>query len=131
MTRHPPALVTCMMAIALFDGCARLFGLRRAFRLAALLAPAVPAGSPVPSLVAETARRVAVAGAFHPRRALCLEQSLALFVLLRRRRVAAELRLGVQPRPFHAHAWVEVGGEAVNESADLVAAYAVFSIPGV
>lgn len=70
--------------------------------------------------VERTAYRVAVAAAFFPGRAVCLEQSLALYVLLRRRGVPAELRLGVQVYPFYAHAWVELDGEPVNEDAERV-----------
>ncbi|HET6764919.1 MAG TPA: lasso peptide biosynthesis B2 protein [Longimicrobiaceae bacterium] len=71
-------------------------------------------------MVERTAYRVAVAAAFFPGRAVCLEQSLALYVLLRRRGVPAELALGVQPYPFTAHAWVEVDGEPVNEDRETV-----------
>ncbi|HEX8694288.1 MAG TPA: lasso peptide biosynthesis B2 protein [Longimicrobium sp.] len=80
--------------------------------------PADPRG-----LAERTAYAVAVAAAFFPGRAVCLEQSLALYVLLRRRGVPAELRLGVQPFPFAAHAWVELDGEPVNEDPETVAAF--------
>ena len=73
-----------------------------------------------PAQVERAAYHVAVAAAFFPGRAVCLEQSLALFLLLRRRGVPAELRLGVQVYPFYAHAWVEVGGEPVNEDPETV-----------
>ena len=73
-----------------------------------------------PEEVERAAYHVAVAAAFFPGRAVCLEQSLALYVLLRRRGVAAELRLGVQAYPFHAHAWVELDGEPVNEHRETV-----------
>lgn len=89
---------------------------------AATAAPATmaaPAKMAASAATAATANRVALAAAFYPRRALCLEQSLALCVLLRWQGVAAELRLGVQPRPFQAHAWVEVDGEPVAEHGDL------------
>lgn len=47
----------------------------------------------------------------------CLPRSAAATWLLRRRRVAARMALGVRPMPFFAHAWVEVGGRAVGEEA--------------
>ena len=75
------------------------------------------------ALVERTAGAVAMAAAFFPGRAICLEQSLALYVLLRRRGVAADLRLGVHPFPFAAHAWVEVAGEPVNEDPEAVAKF--------
>jgi Transglutaminase-like superfamily len=48
----------------------------------------------------------------------CLEQSLALWWLLQRRGIAAELRIGARKEDgrFEAHAWVEIGGVAVNET---------------
>ena len=61
-----------------------------------------------------------MAALFYPGRARCLEQSLALYVLLRRRGVPAELKLGVQPYPFNAHAWVELNGSPLNERLETV-----------
>ncbi len=64
------------------------------------------------------ASRVAAVAAFFPARALCLEQSLALHWLLGGRGIPSTLRLGVQPFPFTAHAWVEHEGAPVNETRD-------------
>jgi hypothetical protein len=61
-----------------------------------------------------------MAGVFYPGRARCLEQSLALYVLLRRRGVAAALRIGVQPYPFSAHAWVELNGVPLSERPEAI-----------
>jgi hypothetical protein len=69
------------------------------------------------------ALRVATAAAFFPGRAECLEQSLTLYLLLRRRGVPVELRLGVQPYPFAAHAWVEHDGVPLNDRAEMLASY--------
>jgi hypothetical protein len=63
---------------------------------------------------------VAIAAALYPGRALCLEQSLALYFFLRRSGVAARLRLGVKAYPFEAHAWIEVNGVPVNDFAEHV-----------
>jgi hypothetical protein len=73
-----------------------------------------------PEEVERAAYHVAVAAAFFPGRAVCLEQSLALYLLLRRRGVPAELRIGVQVYPFYAHAWVELDGRPVNEDVETV-----------
>lgn len=70
--------------------------------------------------VQRVAGRVATVAAFFPARALCLEQSLALYCVLRRRGISATLRLGVHPAPFAAHAWVEYGGVPINEDADRI-----------
>jgi hypothetical protein len=80
-------------------------------------------GSRCTEAATATAERVAVAAAFFPGRARCLEQSLALYGLLRRADLSATFRLGVQAYPFAAHAWVEHGGEPVNEQRDLLKVY--------
>ena len=48
---------------------------------------------------------------------------MALYVLLRRRGIGAELRLGVQPYPFNAHAWVELNGVALNEEPEIISQF--------
>jgi len=48
----------------------------------------------------------------------CLFSSLTLIGLLERRGVEQRLLIAVRPRPFAAHAWVEVEGEAVLPDAD-------------
>jgi hypothetical protein len=61
---------------------------------------------------------IAIAGALYPGRALCLEQSLALYYLLRRQGVGVKYCQGVIPHPFEAHAWVEYGGDVINDVAE-------------
>jgi Transglutaminase-like superfamily len=48
----------------------------------------------------------------------CLEQSLMLWWLLRRRGIAAELRIGARKEfeRFEAHAWVEVNSAVLNDA---------------
>ena len=48
----------------------------------------------------------------------CLEQSLVLWWLLRRRGIAAELRIGARKEfeRFEAHAWVEVDSAVLNDA---------------
>lgn len=58
--------------------------------------------------------RISIAATFVPCRAACLEQSLVLFYWLNRQRTRALLRVGIQPLPFSAHAWVEIDGRPVN-----------------
>jgi Transglutaminase-like superfamily len=50
----------------------------------------------------------------------CLEQSLVLWWLLRRRGLAADLRLGARKdeQRFEAHAWVEFCGMALNSEGE-------------
>lgn len=59
--------------------------------------------------------RVAMAGALYPGRALCLEQSLVLYYLLRRQGIPVRYCQGVQPHPFLAHAWIEYRGVPLND----------------
>lgn len=75
------------------------------------------------AVVGPTADAVALAAAVYPGRALCLEQSLALYHYLRRAGVQAEFRLGVQPHPFVAHAWVECRGALINDMPERVAQF--------
>jgi hypothetical protein len=58
----------------------------------------------------------------------CLEQSIVLWWLLLRRRVPAELRIGVRQSGtgLEAHAWVEVQGNIVNDNEDVLNEYVPF-----
>jgi hypothetical protein len=62
-----------------------------------------------------------------PARAECLEQALAMYVVLRRVGVPAELRFGAIRSPFSAHAWVELHGRPIREDPEQLRRYAVFS----
>jgi hypothetical protein len=84
-------------------------------RVAAVAPRPAPLG-----LVRDVEHAVALAAALYAGRALCLEQSLVLYYVLRRQGVAAKYCQGVQPYPFLAHAWVEYGGEPVNDFAEHV-----------
>jgi hypothetical protein len=83
------------------------------------VAAVTPRSAPL-GLVRDVEHAVALAAALYPGRALCLEQSLVLYYLLRRQGVVAKYCQGVQPYPFLAHAWVEYGGEPVNDFAEHV-----------
>ena len=75
-----------------------------------------------------TARAVNAAARNVWRRATCLEKSLAIWSLLRRRGIASQLRIGARNMgdKFEAHAWVEHEGVAINEPEDLHRHYATF-----
>lgn len=117
------------LLLLLFDAALRLGGLERALRLARRLGARDADTGWRRDDTDAVAHGVATAAAFYPRRALCLEQSLALFVALRRARAPAKLRIGVRPLPFVAHAWVEIDGIAINEAPDVIAQLTPF--PGV
>jgi hypothetical protein len=67
----------------------------------------------------DIARMAAAAARYLPFRTNCLEQSLVLWWLLRRRRIAADLKIGARKEAnrFQAHAWVDFqgGGSASEE----------------
>jgi Transglutaminase-like superfamily len=61
-------------------------------------------------------------------RANCLEQSLTLWWLLRRRGFEAELRIGARKKgeTFEAHAWVELEGAVLNDDEGVAGEFARF-----
>lgn len=83
-----------------------------------------PRDLPCP-LRAKLAMKTRWAAAWLPLRVACLEQSLTILAILKRAGVDSSLRLGVHPYPFSAHAWVESGGEPVNETAETLLKYRV------
>lgn len=66
----------------------------------------------------ETARIVSIAAQHGLYKATCLRRSLLLWWLLRRERIASEIRFGVRKwdDKLEAHAWVEYKGVVVNDS---------------
>ena len=55
----------------------------------------------------------------------CLPKSLTLHWMLRRRGIESQIKIGVNKKPqeIFAHAWVEVDGEAVGESEQVIAGF--------
>lgn len=115
-----PGIGTAFLLLAAMDFAMRTRGLPGGLKLANRLARSSPRRTTPDGTVMRATRAVTMAAAFYPRRALCLEQSLVLYVLLRRRGIPADLKVGVQTLPFAAHAWVEVDGIAVNEPQGLI-----------
>ena len=68
--------------------------------------------------VAEVVRAAVRNGVTRPN---CLRQALVLWYLLRRKGIAADLKIGVRKGSsgaLEAHAWVESGGRAVSDPGD-------------
>jgi len=106
----------CMAAIAAVKASLAHRGFARTVARIHARTPNATAGADAPDeLVARLDRLVAVAAAWYPGRALCLERSLVLYERLRRAGARAELRLGVQAAPFASHAWIERNGEPLND----------------
>jgi hypothetical protein len=107
----------------------RLLGFRACKALLARLASRVTDPSVGMAEARGVARMVDVAarhGVFEP---TCLPRSLALWWLLRRRRMASELRIGVRKEAgcFEAHAWVELHGVVLNDGGDVHERFAAFA----
>jgi transglutaminase-like putative cysteine protease len=111
-----PSVLTCGLAIFAVKLALRVRGFGRTIRWIRRRVHPI-AGSNVIALdaVRVAGHTVAMAGALYPGRAMCLEQSLVLYYLLRRQGVPIRFVMGVQPRPFGAHAWVEYEGTPVND----------------
>jgi hypothetical protein len=113
------SVAACFLLICLVRAALKALGFHRTRTLAERFAGAAARQRRITeATAAATAANVARAAAFFPGRALCLEQSLVLHFLLRRAGLDSTLRLGVQPFPFAAHAWVEHAGQPVNETSD-------------
>ena len=126
--RHPPGVFRCFILLMSCDVALRVLGFARTLRWARRLAGEQTSGADE-QLIKATLHNIVVATAFYPGRSKCLEQAIAVFVLLRRRQVPVQIRLGVQPYPFYAHAWVELQGAPLTESPEIVAQFALMPDP--
>ena len=82
--------------------------------------------------LAETVARAAASAERHSAgTSNCLERSLTLWWLLRREGIDGELHIGARKNHSHleAHAWVELRGTILNESADIHKHYSRFDAP--
>ena len=68
-------------------------------------------------LVRSICDAVVLAACLYWKPVLCLQRSVCIVRLLRKRGVVARLVIGYRPAPFFFHAWVEVSGRIVNDSA--------------
>ena len=91
-------------------------------------APLAAEGAAMADTAHRIARLVGIAANHGPYRATCLRQSLALWWLLRRRGIPAELRIGVRKEggALEAHGWVEHQGQALDDRQGVTASYAAF-----
>ena len=100
----------------------RLLGFKRTRDLLKRFVPSSAASKPndsieIPFTAKRITRLVGIAGRHGPYRATCLRQSLALWYLLRRRRVPAQMCIGVRKenQELQAHAWVEYRGTPLGQ----------------
>ena len=111
-----PSYILSIALLSLMDLALRFVGFARSVALARRFAGRGVCICEDRVEALRVANRLARAAVLYPGRALCLEQSLTQYILLRRRGISAELKIGVQPYPFNAHAWVELNGQPVNET---------------
>jgi hypothetical protein len=121
-----PSVPKCMALLWVTKCSLRALGFTRTRRwMETRAARWEPSGERGAALAQQIDYVVSVAAAIYPGRALCLEQSLTLLYLLRRRGLNATLKLGARPQPFYAHAWVECDGEPVNDTREHLREFAV------
>lgn len=81
-----------------------------------------------PSGVEDAARicsAIDMACVFYWKQVLCLQKSAATVCLLRRCGIPAQMAIGAQKLPFKAHAWVEIGGQVINDKPYLPKLYGI------
>lgn len=129
-TSRVPWAAECLLRVAVVRAALKLAGYDRTRRwIDRRIARVAVTGDGDPRIVAATEYAVAMGAAFFPGRAQCLERSLVLYDYLRRRGVAARMRLGVQRYPFMAHAWVEYRGEPINDVPEHVRIFTALDAP--
>ena len=128
--KRPPAVFSCLILLMFCDAALRVLGFARTMRVARILAGRSQ-HEVSQDVINRTLKNVIVATALYPGRSKCLEQAVASYVLLRRRGADVQIRLGVQPYPFFAHAWLEMHGQPLTESREVVARFALMPDPAV
>ena len=68
---------------------------------------------------------VDLACVYYFRQVLCLQRSAVTTILLRRYGWQSEMVIGVQLLPFKSHAWVETGGQIINDKPYMLDLYRV------
>jgi hypothetical protein len=116
-----PSMLKCGLLIAWFKGLLRVRSFQGTLEWIRQRIECLPVMDSAELATVKAAERaVAMAGAFYPGRAKCLEQSLTLYYLLRRQGVPVRYCQGVQFHPFQAHAWIECDGWVINDVAEHV-----------
>ena len=125
-------LVALAVVLPAIGSALRTVGVRRTYRLLGGSRPIAARGIEVDEMSQAAAERlgwlVNIAARHGPYSATCLRQSLALWWLLRRRGLPAELRIGVgkEDARMRAHAWVELAGRVINDRTSITNDYVVY-----
>lgn len=129
------ALAEALVLLSLARLAVQRWGLRRCYTVGIWLArrsrPAHWDGEAAGRIVRSLAGVVVRANRrYSLRPKTCLPESVALWWMLRRRGLLADLRLGVRTTlgRFEAHAWVEYQGQVLNEAPDIARVYAPYDL---
>jgi len=95
-----------------YDFLMALFGFRRVYRG---LKETRVVGTGAADGVQELLLAIGKACRFYWKPVKCLQGSIAVARVLRKRGIPAEVVIGYRPIPFFSHAWVEVEGRVVND----------------
>jgi hypothetical protein len=126
-----PGVVVSALRLLIVSCALRVIGLGRTMAFVTRRASVGVAQTPEHSgqdtrWVPAAVLNLAMASTAVPFPAKCLERSVALLWMASRRGLAAHLRIGVLPRPFNAHAWVEIDGRPVNENPEYIELFRLF-----
>jgi hypothetical protein len=126
-------LVQTLFLLPLTAAALRLLSFRRVSATLASLSPragrkAPDDGPETLSQVRTTARMVNLAARHGFFNASCLHRAMILWWLLRRQGIASDLRFGVRKKvgEVQAHAWVEYGGNPLDDEQNLRQHYVTF-----
>ncbi|MBZ5643361.1 MAG: lasso peptide biosynthesis B2 protein [Acidobacteriia bacterium] len=129
-------IVRAAILLPLTEACLRLFGFRRYKHLIEKFSSPRSLSQPMPvdaqrGAALRAVRAVRSVELHGPSRPNCLERSMTLWWLLRRDGIDGELHIGARKEDgkLKAHAWVELRGEILNDSAEIHAHYARFDAP--
>lgn len=120
-----PSVASCLIRLALVRVGLRYLGLRASVRRVGRGREQC-AHRLSSEWVNELAERVSQAILLCPFNAACLEESLTILWFIFRAGDQAELRIGVEPFPFVAHAWVVHRGAALGQPAESLGRYREF-----
>jgi hypothetical protein len=126
------ALLEALLLLPVTALSLRVFGFRRCQGWLSRIHATGRARHDDPAVEAQKlARLVDVAARRGPWPANCLERSLVLWRMMRRRGLEVELRIGVRREKagLEAHAWVEQAGVVLNDRPDVDRHFAAFALP--
>lgn len=122
-----PSIAGCLLAMSKVKAALTCVGFGRTLRW---INRSVSHRSMLPSIETEYVvaceYAVAMAAAFFPFRALCLERSLTLLYVARGIGIPVTYHHGVRPLPLEAHAWVQYGGKVINDVSEKIDGFAPF-----